>query len=301
MRPVPALTIGAMSADEVARALERFGVVDLTATPGHPARAAERRGLVLVQSRAAVAATQPVGSLQQMYAVGLVVPPPFALLSDAALWAHGCGPEPEEVEVGVVETRGLSVRPPVIARRLAAATLRTTVVRGDLPVVPLEMAVVQSCAHRSDVAALALIESVLRRRATLAHRLRDTCQRGLAGSAAVRRALLVLDGGDLELQKRRLRRALVAAGVEGLRSEVHLLSAAGGSCYLDLLHEPSRKAIEVDGGYHDLPSQRRIDRRRDRWVQREHRIDIIRVADEELRRDLPTVVAELLSVLLTPP
>jgi hypothetical protein len=166
--------------------------------------------------------------------------------------------------------------------------------------VSLETAVIQRCAQLADPHALALVERILRNRATTPDRLRAACRRGLEGSRAVRASLLVLGGGDLELQKRRLRRALEGAGLTGLRSEVHLVSAAGASCYLDLLHDPSGKALELDGGYHDLPGQRRVDRRKDRWVRREHGIEIIRVADEEVRRDLAAVVAELLPQFLNP-
>lgn len=287
-----------MRAEDVQRALARAGVVDLSGVAEHPARAARRRGLVLVQGRAAVAETQPIGWLQHVHAAALVVPEPFAFLSDVALWAHGGGPEPQRLEVGVVNTRGLSLLPPLVARRVAPATIATIVVRRDLPVVPLEMAVVQHCAHLTDAACLALLERMLRSRRTSPSRQRDACRRGLAGSARVRAGLRVLGGGDLELQKRRLRRALTDAGVSGLRSEVRLVSSAGGSCYLDLLHDPSRKALELDGGYHDLPEQRKVDRHRDRWVQREHGIEVLRIADEEVRRDLPAVVAELVPQLL---
>lgn len=283
-----------MHPEVISAARERHGVVDLAQLGTHPTRAAARHGLVLVQSGAGVAASQPIGVLQLMYATALSVPEPFAFLSEASLWAHGQGPLPEIVEVGVVATRGISVRDPVVPRRLAPATLATIVVRQSLPVVCLEVASVQVAARRSDAQALALIERLLRSRATTPSRLRDACRRGLQGSRAVRSALVAVDGGDLELQKRRLRAALVAAGITGLRSEVRLESAAGGSCYLDLLHDPSRKAVEMDGGYHDLPTQRSIDRRRDRWVRREHDVEVIRVADEEVRRDLPGLVAELL-------
>ena len=286
-----------MHPNVISAALERHGVIDLGLLGTHPNRLARRRGLVLIQDGAAVAASQPIGPLQLMYATAMAVKPPFALLSGAALWAHGHGPLPTCVEVGVVDTRGLAVRPPVVPRRLAPATLATIVVRQGLPVVSLEVAVVQLAATRSDAEVLTLVERLLRTRATTPARLRDVCRRGLAGSRAVRAALVAVDGGDLEFQKRRVRAALAAAGVAGLRSEVRLVSAAGGSCYLDLLHEPSRKALEIDGGYHDLPTQRSVDRRRDRWVQREYGIEVIRVADEEARRDLAALVAELLPQL----
>ncbi|MEO6204259.1 MAG: hypothetical protein ABIO67_02590 [Mycobacteriales bacterium] len=165
-----------MHPEAISAALKRYGVVDLSQLGAHSTRAAARHGLVLVQSGAGVAASQPICAHQLMYATALAVPESFAFLSGA----------------------------------------------------------------------------------------------------------------------RRLRAALVAAGVAGLRSEVRLASAGGGSCYLDLLHDPSCKALELDGGYHDLPAQRRVDRHRDRWIRREHNIEVIRVADEEVRRDLPGLVVELL-------
>ncbi len=284
----------------IAAALDRGGVVDLADLGSNSRRAARRHGLVLVQPRVGLAATQPVGPVELMYAAAASVPEPCALLSTAALWAHGRGPLPEIVEIGVVETRGLTVLPPVVPRRLAAATLADIVVRRGLPVVPLEMAVVQAAAQRSDAQVLALVETLLRARGTTPDRLRSACRRGLAGSRRVRGALVVLDGGDLELQKRRLRAALTAAGVVGLRSEVRLISRTGASCYLDLLHEASRKALELDGGYHELAAQRRVDRRRDRWIRRDHDIEVIRVADVEVRTDVDAVVQELLPQLRAP-
>jgi very-short-patch-repair endonuclease len=278
----------------IAAALEQAGAVDLAALGSNPHRSARRHGLVLVQPRVALAATQPVGARELMYAVAASVPEPRALLSGAALWAHGQGPLTAVVEIGVVGTRGLTVRSPVVPRRLAPATLVGVVVRRGLPVVPLEMAVVQRSATLTDPQVLVLVERVLRARATTT----AACRRGLAGSRPVRAALVVLDGGDLELQKRRLRAALVAAGVGQLRSEVRFVSRSGASCYVDLLHEPSRKAVELDGGYHDLPAQRQVDRRKDRWLRRDHGIEVLRVADEEVRRDVAAVAAELLPELL---
>ena len=286
-----------MHLPETHEALARAGVVDLAKAGDHPARIAARNGLVLLQPRAALARTQPVGALELMHASVLAVAPPRALLGEAALWAHRQGPLPDRVEVGVVDTRGVALWPPAVGRRVAADTLARIVVRRDLPVVPLELAVVQCCAQRGPVAGLALVERVLRRRATTPRHLREACRRGLEGSASVRAALRVLDGGDLETQKRRLRQALVSAGVEGLRGEVKLTSSTGTTCYLDLLHEESRKAVEVDGGYHELAAQRAVDRRRDRWVLRDHGIEVIRVADEEVRRSLAQVVDELVPIL----
>ncbi len=287
-----------MSPDVLAKALDRHGVIDLRDLGANRRRTAQRLGLVVVQRAAAVAASQPVGPLQQMHAVVLSSPVRCALLSQAALWAHGHGPPPQRVEVGVIDLHGLSVAPPAVARRVSAGTLAQSVVRRDLPVVALETAVVQCCAELPDALALALVEQLLRERATTPDRLRAACRRGFAGSRAVRAALQALGGGDLAVQQRRLRAALEAAGVTHLRTEARLVSASGASCYLDLLHEPSRKAIEIDGRYHDLPMQRRVDRRKDRWVRRDHGIEIIRVADEEVRRDLPGVVTELLPQLL---
>jgi len=286
-----------MQPDAIADALERHGVVDLAELGSNPVRTARRHGLVLLQGSAAVAETQPAGPIQHMHAAALVVPPPRALLSEAALWAHGWGELPDLVEIGVEDTRGLAVRAPVVGRRVAAATLVGAVVRRGLPVAQLETAVVQACVRLADPQAVQLVERLLRGRGTTPDRLRTACRRGFDGSRKVRAALEVLDGGDLELQKRRLRAALSAAGVTDLRSEVRLVSKAGASCYLDLLHDPSRQAFEIDGGYHDLPGQRTVDRRKDRWVRREHGIQIIRIADEEIRRDLAGIVAELLPLL----
>ena len=94
---------------------------------------------------------------------------------------------------------------------------------------------------------VALLEPLLRQRRTTIVRLRARCRRGLDGSAAVRRAVDELAGGSLEKAVRRLRMALEARGIAGLEPEVRFTNEAGASCYADLLHEASRKLVEVDG------------------------------------------------------
>lgn len=161
-----------MEPSEIISALERGGVVDLASLGSNPARAAARRGLVVVQRAAAVAATQPIGALQQMHAVAVSARVPIAFLSGAALWVYGRGPEPEQIEVGVNEHRGLSVSRPVVARRVSATTLTGVVQRNSLPLVALETAMVQRAAQVTSAEVLTLVTRGLRDRVTTVDRLR---------------------------------------------------------------------------------------------------------------------------------
>jgi len=114
----------------------------------------------------------------------------------------------------------------------------------------------------------------------------------------LRRLLDELEGGGSDRGPRLLRRALETAGVIGLESEVPLRSTSGEAAYLDLLHPASRNAVEVDGWLtHSRRQQFLADRRRDRWVRREHGITTTRVAAAEVEHRLDAVVAELLTLL----
>lgn len=261
-----------------------------------------RAGLVVVQPRVLAAPTQPLDAAALVRAVSLSLTPPYAFLGPTALWLHGAGPRPEVVEVGVPADRGITVHPPVRGRRLAPALLETVVVRSGVPLVGLEVAVVQSAAVLRPDVLLRLVEDLVRARRTSPARLLDACGRGVGGSRALRAVIGELADGDLEQHQRRLRRALEAAGVRGLESEVRLVSASGASCWLDLLHRGRRRAVEVDGAWtHGSRAQQVVDRRRDRWVLLEHGIDTTRVAAVEVRDRLPQLVRELLPLLLPAP
>lgn len=263
-------------------------------------RSARRQGLVLVQPRIFAAQTQPLDAAAVVEAVQLSVTGEHWFAGRTALWLYGAGPAPTTIDVGVRDTRQLVLAAPVRVRRLAPSLLRSTRVLDDRPLVGLETAVVQS-AGSAEVDVLVVVEDVLRRRLTTHERLLFSCRRGVAGSATLRTALEVVSDGDLELLKRRLRAALVAAGVSGLRSEVPLRSSTGALAYLDLLDEASANAVELDGWQtHSLRSRFVADRRRDRWVRREDGIVTTRVAADEVRADLPAVVDELLPLFAVP-
>jgi len=284
----------AVDDDLVARAHARGGLL-LPAEVGGLA-AGRHRGLTVVQPGVLAAQTQPLDAAAVVRAVELSVAGRYWFAGRAALWLYGTAPVPDVVDVGVEDTRQLVLAPPVRVRRLAPSLLCSTRVVDGRPLVALETGVVQAAEQPDDV--LDLVECVLRRRLTTQDRLLRACRRGVAGSAALRAALDVVSDGDLEELKRRLKAALRAAGVRGLRSEVQVRSAAGAVAYLDLLDEASRNAVELDGwATHTDRVRFRADRRRDRWVRRELGILTTRVAADEVREDLPGVVAELLPVL----
>jgi very-short-patch-repair endonuclease len=79
---------------------------------------------------------------------------------------------------------------------------------------------------------------------------------------------------------------------------VPLRSSTGATAYIDLLHRASSNAVEVDGwATHSRRHRFMADRRRDRWVRREHGITTTRVAADEVAQRLGGVVAELLPLL----
>lgn len=262
-------------------------------------RAGHRRSLVLVQPRVRLAASQPVDALTVVRAVDLSVTG-HLFAGTTALWLYDLAPPPARVDVAVPASRQLVLLPPARVRRTAPSLLRGARSAGGFPVVGLETAVVQSAVELGAHELLAVLEEVLRRRASTQHRLLRSCRRGVAGSTAVRRAVAELADGDLDELVRLLRQALVVAGVQALEAEVPVRSSTGATAYLDLLHRPSRTAIEVDGwSTHSRRDRFVADRRRDRWVQRELGIRTVRVAADEVRSSLSSVVAELVQVLGT--
>jgi very-short-patch-repair endonuclease len=281
------------------RARKRAGVVVASELAPQAARTAVRRGLVRVQPGAWVAATQPVDAEVLLSAVREALgDQEHAFLGPTALWLHGVAPPPQVVEVGVPHAHRAALDPPVRTRRVVASVLRGTRMRQGFSVVALEVAVVQVAAFRRHDQVRALLEELLRGRRTSVVALRSRCRRGLRGSAAIRCALDELVGTSLDGAVRDLRRELTARGVSGLRSEVHFTNASGASCYADLLHEASGTVVEVDGYQsHTERARFRADRRRDRWLLREHGLVTVRIDVAELVEDLPRVVEELLPLL----
>lgn len=282
-----------------ARARQRYGVVGRAELGDHPARTAARAGLVRVQPRSWVAATQPITAHVLVAAVreGLG-DRAHAFLGAAALWLHEAGPVPEVIVVGVPHARRLTVRPPLVTRRVSPGVLVGARSRRGCQVVALEVAVIQVASARSPAQVVGLVENLLRGRRTSVGALRERCSRGLTGSAAVRRALAELGSESLDRAVRLLYEALLDRGVTGLRSEVHFVSAAGASCYADLLHQVSRTVLEVDGFLpHTQRDRFRADRRRDRWLRAEHGLTTLRVDAAEVFEDVGRLAAELLPLL----
>ena len=278
-------------------ARRRHGLVLAAEAAALPA--AERRALVVVQPGVLVAQTQPLDAATAVAAAELSKPR-LVLAGRTALWVHGVGDPGDAVDVAV-PARQVVLHPPVRVRRLAPSLLTGVRTVDGHQVVSVETAVVQRAELAADAALLTDVEDVLRQRLTTLDRLRRRCRRGVKGSAALRGALEVVSDGDLDALVRDLRRALQSAGVVGLESEVLVRSSSGTTAYLDLLHRPSGNAFEVDGwSAHTDRSRFVADRRRDRWVRREHGIATTRLAADELRRDLAGVVRdELLPLLRT--
>lgn len=267
----------------------------------HAARRAARDRLELLQPRVYVASTQPVDGPVLVEAVRQSVRVRYALLGRAALWLHGVAdpPQPDQVVVGVPHTSRLRLEPPVVVRRVSEDVLSRVRTRGGCPVVDLEMAVVQTCDRAPLPAVVDLLEPLLRDRRTTVVRMRARCRRGLAGSARVRQACDELVGDSLDAAVRRLKAALEARGVEGLACEVRFVSEDGASCYGDLWCERARTLVEVDGFLsHAVRARFLADRRRDRWMVRDHGVTTVRVDVAETVTSLDALADELAALLL---
>jgi hypothetical protein len=279
-------------------------VVPGTALGAHPSRAAASSELELVQPRVYLAATQPLDGPVLVEAVRRSVRVRHAFLSSAAIWLHGAGPPPasDAVLVGIPHSTRLRLESPVTVRRVSDDVLAGVRTRSGCQVVDLQMAAVQRCGEldRPDVAAL--LEPLLRERRTTVVRLRGRCRRGLSGSAAARNAIDELVGGSLDRSVRPLRRALEARGVTGLQCEVRFTSEDGARCYGDLWCPAARTLVEVDGFLsHAVRARSRADRRRDRWMVRDHGITTLRVDVAEVFGDLDALADELAPTLLRHP
>lgn len=270
----------------------------------HPARDARRHGLVPVQKRVWTAATQPLTIPQIVVAVAArleTATDDWAFSGRTALWLHGAAPEPAVVTASVLRNHRLGVLPPATRDRVRAGVLERKLTRDGHPVVRLEIAVVQALSGPVDEQEVRLVEDVLRQRRTTADRLRSAQARGRAGSARLGLVLLELGAGDLEIRQRTLRGAVEREGIRDLSPEVQVVSRDGTYAYLDLLHHPSRRAIEVDGAAtHGTRAQQQVDRRRDRWVLRDHGIETLRVTVGEVDHALTRTARELAEMLRLP-
>lgn len=222
-------------------------------------------------------------------------------MGPAALWLHGVGACPKALLIGVPLGHKLRAMPPVVVRRVADSVLQGSRPLRGVEVVALEVAVLQAAHLLGRDALRELVEGLVRGRRTSLTRLRARCRRGLAGSSLVRDVCDELAGGSMEKDVRRLQQALQRLGVADLEAEVHFTNAAGASAYADLLHRPTMTVIEVDGMVEHLARARfRADRRRDRWMRREHGATTLRVDVTEVREDVDALAAELAWFLQRP-
>ena len=268
----------------------------------HPARAASRHNLVPLHHGLHVAATQPL-------TVGLLLASvrettrdrQVVVMSEGALWLHGATDPPTTLELGAPLGSSFRVRLPLRTRRVADSVLDGSRVLEGCQVVALEVAVMQVAASWPAKRLRELVEDLVRGRRTTLARLRARCRRGVKGSARVRAVCDELAGGSMDADVRRLKVALEARGVVGLETEVRFTSEAGASAYGDLFHRATRTAFEVDGLVEHSQRERfRADRRRDRWMIREHAVTTLRIDVMEIREDLNSLADELAALVLEP-
>lgn len=289
-----------MNEDQVLRARKRAGVVARSQLVGRSSRVATRSGLREVQPGAFLARTQPYDVPAQLASLKVSYPGGgWTVMGEGALWLMGLAEQPATLTVGIPLASELAVRRPIHCRRVAASILRGSRECAGSSVVALGIAVIQSSFRKPAAQVRPLIETLLRERRTTIPRLRGRLGRGIAGSAVVRRVIDDLVGGSLEVDVRRLKVALEACGVVGLACEVRFVNGAGASAYADLLHWPTMTVIEVDGLLDHLERARfRADRRRDRWMLREHAARTLRVEVCEVRADVVGLAQELSWFLL---
>lgn len=282
-------------------ARDEQGIVRTADLGAHPSRVAARHGLVQVQPRVLIAGTQPVGAVQLVAAVEAGVLSEHAFLGRTALWLYGLRGEPDVVEVGVPHATRYRALPPLEVRRVAPVLLQGQRTVHGSRVVALEVAVLQASERLAPAEVLELVELVLRERRTTMSRLRGRCRRGVAGSAAVRRAVDQLAGTSLDAAVRRLRDALKKRGIDGLRVEAQFVSPGGGTAYVDLLDDAGHVAVEVERYLTHIERARfRADRRRDRWLHSAHDILTVRVDVSETARgpELEALADELGALVL---
>ncbi len=74
-----------------------------------------------------------------------------------------------------------------------------------------------------------------------------------------------------------------------------------GRYVADFAHHPSRLLIEVDGPFHTLFADRaERDAAREAWLRSEG-FKVIRFPEDEVRRDLPTIIQRILAEAVSPP
>lgn len=278
----------------------RRGVVLAQDLGTHPRRAAVRAGLVQVHPGAFVAETQPIDVPMLLAAVRSTRGDRnWVVMGAAALWLHGVARCPDSLLLGVPLGHKLDAAPPVLVRRVAASVLRASRPLRGVDVVALEVAVIQVARTAGHDEVRDLVEDLVRSRRTTLTRLRARCRRGFGGSTRVRAVCDELAGGSMDADVRRLQRALESLGVTGLEPETQFTNAQGTTAYADLLHRPTMTVIEVDGMVAHLVRERfRADRRRDRWMRREHGATTLRVDVLEVREDVEALAAELAWFLL---
>jgi hypothetical protein len=215
-----------MDPDLAARARARAGVVAASELGPQPSRTARRAGLELVQPHAFVASTQPVDASVLAVAVDLSARGRHAFLGRTALWLHGVASKPSVVEVGVRHGTTLASGHRWSGRRVSADVLARTRMRHGLPVVDLEMAVVQASAKRPHAEVVALLEPLLRERRTTScgsGEMPARARRLRGGPPGGRRA----GGREHGEGGAPAAHGLEERGVTGLRAEVRFTSSAG--------------------------------------------------------------------------
>jgi hypothetical protein len=174
-----------------------------------------------------------------------------------------------------------------------------------LPVTSLPRTLVDIAAVASSYRLGTLLDRVLLEARLDMRELDAVCRRvrGHRGVPRIRAMLGLLDPNGHDLRsgtERRVRDALVSAGVPAPAVNLRMSRRDARGLTPDLRWPTERLVVEIDGAQHAMPYQRRLDAERDAWLSSQG-YSILRVPVAAIDADLPAVVASIREALAHAP
>jgi hypothetical protein len=176
---------------------------------------------------------------------------------------------------------------------------------GELPVCRLEPAVLMFAAHEPHLrTACGAVTAAVQQRLTTTEALIDWIDRlaPLRRSRDLRELLADVGDGAHSMAEVDLRKACREYGVQPPRSQRSRTDSRGRRRYTDAewrLPDGRVVVLEVDGGFHDDPTQSTLDRRRNRQLTTPHRA-IVQCSAWEIRHEPWEVMRDLLALGVPP-
>jgi hypothetical protein len=224
--------------------------------------------------------------------------------SNAPLWtfshrtaAHLLGlPVPEPARVEVLLPAAIRDAPLTEVRRRITKKPPRRVWCAGHPVTWVADVAVQCASEIERDDLLQMVEFAVRTRRTTLDKLRSACRRGVAGSSNLRDVWAELSSEGIDRWMRRLVRLLTTAGLPKPTLEAPIYDGSLRRALLDGLWEALQLALEVDDWEtHGSRDAQERDRRRDRWLLREHGITTVRVTPREIRDSPNDVVRDIVA------